>query len=166
LIFDIFHYYSSQNKSFNVLIYEDSNSIKAKIDLAKSYNFGGISLWSLHNLPDYNDSRGNKFHLNGWETILEEMNSYDILPTNASEYISFTDDIVEQAIREKLMKPSGSISAWEMQHIYRLKLPMGVKSLNDIKMLTNLNPKTNFNQSVKFILHMKNGVIIEVKRDL
>lgn len=131
-------YYNSSDKSFNVLIYEDSNSIRAKIDLAKAYNIGGISLWSLYNLPDYNDSLGKEYHLDGWETILKEMKSYNTQPSKASEYVNFTDNIVEQAIREKLGKPSGKISAWELQNIYRLKLPKGVRNLTDIKMLTNL----------------------------
>lgn len=131
-------YYNSSDKTYNVLIYEDSNSISAKIDLAKDYNIGGISLWSLYNLPDYNDSLGKKFHLDGWETILKKMNSYDTLPSKASEYVTFTDDVVEQAIREKLGKQSGKISLWDIQNIYRLKLPKGVKSIKDIKLLTNL----------------------------
>jgi internalin A len=131
-------YYNSSDNSFNVLIYEDSNSISAKIDLAQSYNLGGISLWSLYNLPDYNDSTGEKYHLDVWETILKKINSYDTLPSKANEYVSFTDGIVEQAIREKLGKPSGKISVWEMQNICRLKLPKGVISLKDIKLLTNL----------------------------
>ncbi|HWT75534.1 MAG TPA: leucine-rich repeat domain-containing protein [Mobilitalea sp.] len=131
-------YYNSSDQTWNVIIYEDSTSISAKIELVKAYKLGGISLWSLANLPDYNDSAGQKFHLDGWATIISEMDSYDTLPSESSEYVSFTDGAVEQAIREKLGKPSGNISVWEMQSIYRLKLSEGVKSLENLKMLTNL----------------------------
>jgi internalin A len=131
-------YYNKSDQSCNVIIYEDSNSISAKIELAKFYKLGGISLWSLANLPDYNDSLGMKFHLNGWETIISEMKDYDTLPSGSGKYISFTDAVVEQAIREKLGKTSGKVSDWELKNIYRLKLPTGVKSLKDLRRLTNL----------------------------
>lgn len=131
-------YYNKADKSYNVIIYEDSNSISAKIDLARTYNLGGISLWSLSNLPDYNDTTGKKFYLNGWDTIISKMISYDKLPTGSSKYVSFTDATVEKAIREKLGKASGKISTYELQNIYRLKLSTGVKSLKDLSKLTNL----------------------------
>lgn len=131
-------YYNTSDKSWNVMIYEDSTSISAKIELAKAYGLGGISLWSLANLPDYNDSTGLKFHLNGWNTIISEMNSYDTLPPESSKYVSFSDKAIEKAVREKLGKASGKLSLSEIQSIYRLKLPQGVKSLKDISRLTNL----------------------------
>lgn len=131
-------YYNLSDKSWNVIIYEDSNSIGAKIDLAKNYKLGGISLWSLSNLPDYNDATGKKFHLNGWDTVISKMNAYDTLPSGSGKYVSFTDTLVEQAIREKLGKETGKISTFELQSIYRLKLPVGVKSLKDLYKLTNL----------------------------
>lgn len=131
-------YYNQGNKSFNFIIYEDSTSIGAKIDLAKSYHLGGISLWSLSNLPDYNDATGKKFHLNGWDTIITKMSTYDKLPAGSNKYVSFADVTVEKAIREKLGKTSGKISTYELQNIYRLKLPTGVKSLKDLSKLPNL----------------------------
>lgn len=132
------HYYNTSDKSWNFILYEDSNSISAKIDLAKTYGLGGISLWSLANLPDYSDSVGKKYHLDGWETILSKMASYDKLPSGSKEYISFTDQQVEQAVREKLGKASGKITKADIQSIYRLKLSEGTKSLKDLTKLTNL----------------------------
>ncbi|WP_312369608.1 leucine-rich repeat domain-containing protein [Lachnoclostridium sp.] len=131
-------YFNSSNKTWNVIIYEDTSSIRAKIALAKSYKLGGISLWSLANIPDYNDTNGKKYHLNAWNTIITEMNSYDKLPAESSKYISFADPFVEKAVREKLGKVSGKISEEELYGIYRLKLPKGVKSLKDLSKLTNL----------------------------
>ncbi|SHO51895.1 leucine-rich repeat domain-containing protein [Anaerocolumna xylanovorans] len=131
-------YYNSSDKSWNVMIYEDSTSISAKIEMAKTYGLGGISLWSLSNMPDYTDSLGKKFHLNGWTTIIAKMNSYDTLPAASSKYVSFSDSAIEKAVREKLGKTSGKISLQEVQSIYRLKLPKGVKSLKNLSYLTNL----------------------------
>ena len=131
-------YYNSSDKSWNVILYEDSTSIRAKIELAKSYKLGGVSLWSLGNIPDYNDTTGKKYHLNAWDTIITEMKTYDTLPTESSKYITFTDDVVEQAVRKKLGKVLGKVTAEELRSIYRLKLPKGVKSLKDISKLTNL----------------------------
>ena len=131
-------YYNSSDRSWNVILYEDSTSINAKIELAKDYQLGGISLWSLANIPDYNDKTGKKFHLNGWSTIISKMNSYDTLSPDSNKYISFTDTKVEQAVREKLGKDTGNISVKELLSIYRLKLPQGVKSLKDITAIENL----------------------------
>ncbi|MBE5966439.1 MAG: hypothetical protein E7255_05665, partial [Lachnospiraceae bacterium] len=131
-------YYNTSDKSWNIILYEDSSSIKAKIELAKSYGLGGISLWSLANVPDYTDSKGVKYHLDVWTTIVDEMKAYDKLPAEASKYVKFVDAAVEQAVREKLGKKTGKITAMEAQSIYRLKLLPGVKSLVDLKYLTNL----------------------------
>lgn len=129
-------YYNSGDKSWNVILYEDSNSITAKIELAKVYGLGGISLWSLANVPDYNDANGVKYHLNGWSTILDQMKAYAIMPEGFSEKVSFKDAYVKQAVQDKLGKTV--ITKYDLQSIYRLKLPQGVKSLTDLKYLTNL----------------------------
>jgi internalin A len=131
-------YFNTSDQSWNIILYEDSNSISAKIELAKTYGFGGISLWSLANVPDYTDTKGMKYHLNGWTTIIDEMNSYEEQPAGSKEYVTFTDKAVEQAVREKLGKASGKLSKADVQSIYRLKLSKGVKSLKDLKYLTNL----------------------------
>lgn len=129
-------YYNVGDQSWNIILYEDSNSITSKINLAKLYGLGGISLWSLYNVPDYNDANGLKYHLNGWATILNQMQSYQELPKGSSDIVSFQDTMVAQAVKEKLGK--SVITEYDLLGIYRLKLPLGVKSLTDLKKLTNL----------------------------
>ncbi|MDF2543049.1 MAG: leucine-rich repeat protein [Herbinix sp.] len=131
-------YFNSSDKSWNIILYEDSNSIRAKIDLAKSYGLGGISLWSLANVPDYTDTKGLKYHLDGWSTIVDEMKTYHEKVDGSSVYVSFKDVTVEKAVRDKLGKVVGKITVFDLQGIYRLKLPQGVKSLVDLKYLSNL----------------------------
>ncbi len=130
-------YYNSSDQSFNVILYEDSNSIDAKIQAAKEFGLGGISLWSLANVPDYTDAKGKEYHLDGWTTLLDRMSSFD-QPTETGQSIHFSDASVEKAVREKLYKPTGKITTTEVKDIYRLKLTAGVKSLKDLKYLTNL----------------------------
>ncbi len=129
-------YFNSSDQSWNIILYEDSNSIRAKIELAKAYGLGGISLWSLANVPDYTDTKGKEFYLDGWTTILDQMSGYADQPKK--QYVSISDAGVEQAVRNKLGKASGKLTAAELQTIYRLKLPKGVKSLQDLKNLPNL----------------------------
>ncbi len=131
-------YYNSSDKSWNVILYEDSNSIKAKVEIAKTYGLGGISIWSLANVPDYTDAKGKEYHLDGWSTLLEQMAVFGEPVEGESQYISFTDSGIEQAVREKLGKSSGKLTLAEVGGIYRLKLPQGVKSLKDLKHLKNL----------------------------
>ncbi len=131
-------YFNSSDKSWNIILYEDSNSIRSKIDLAKSYGLSGISLWSLANVSDYNDSKGMKYHLDGWSTIIDEMNTYEEQPEENSEVVVFSDALVEQAVKDKLGITTDRIKVSDLQEVYRLKLPIGVKSLIDLKFLTNL----------------------------
>lgn len=131
-------YYNSSDQSWNVILYEGSKALSAKIELAKIYGLGGISLWSLSNVPNYTDSKGVKYQLDGWTTILEEMDTFEELAPEYSEAIEFTDSVIEQAVRNKLRKPSGEITEFDLQRIYRLKLPKGVKSLEDLQHLKNL----------------------------
>jgi internalin A len=131
-------YYNSNDQTWNVILYEDETSISAKIELAKAFHLGGISLWSLGNVPDYSDVTGQKYHLDGWDTIILKMDTYDTLPVGSSKYVTFTDKAVEQAVRTKLNKVSGKISVAEIQSIYRLQLTNGVKSLKDMSKFTNL----------------------------
>jgi internalin A len=131
-------YFNSADKSWNIILYEDSSSILSKMKLAKNYGLGGISLWSLANVPDYTDANGLKYHLNGWSSIVKEMSTFGEPSANNSQTVKFTDSAVERAVRDKLMKPTGKITVSDAQSIYRLKLPLGAKSLKDLKYLTNL----------------------------
>ncbi len=131
-------YINTLNQTYNIILYEDSNSIDAKINLAKSYQLGGISLWGLSNVPDYNNEIGEKYGLDGWKTILNAMEEFTSLPAKANTYVTFSDKAIESAIRQKLGKPSGKITEFELGSIYRLKLGQGVKSLADLKKLKYL----------------------------
>jgi internalin A len=131
-------YFNSSDQSWNVIIYEDSNSIASKIRLSKEYGLGGISLWSIGNVPDYNDDSGIKYHLDGWSTILSEMSYFDTLSAEQTQTVTFTDAAVEQAVRVELGNKTGSLTTADMKSIYRLKLPAGTKSLSDLEKLTNL----------------------------
>lgn len=149
-------FYNKSDKSWNVVLYEDSNSLLAKINLAKGYGLGGISIWSLYNVPDYNDSTGKKYYLDGWTTILEEMRNFHILTADSNKNVSFTDIAVEQAVRDKLGKVSGDITKRDVLDIYRLKLPNGVKSLKDLSQFENLEYLDASNLSLKDITPIKN----------
>ena len=125
-------YFNNQDYSWNVILYEDSNSIAAKIDLVQSMGMGGISVWSLSNVPDYNDPKGLEFHLDDWDTIISKMNTEPIT------YITFTDPGIEQAVREKLDIMDDGITQEDLNEITSLTLSEGVESLDDLTMLVNL----------------------------
>lgn len=131
-------YYNSKDKTWNVILYEDSSSIAAKLDLAKSSGLGGISIWSFGNMPDYNDDIGKRYQLDGWSAILAGLSEPYTKSSDSNTIIHFSDKTIEQAVREKLGKLTGNISKTDAKSIYRLYLPSGVKSLSDLKNLTNL----------------------------
>jgi internalin A len=131
-------YYNNYENTWNVILYEDSNSIRAKVELARAYGLGGISVWSLANVPDYTDTKGKEFHLDGWTTLLEQMSVYLKPLVGTKQTVSFTDAGVEQAIRDKLGKPTGKLTMADINSIYRLKLPEGTVSLKDLKHMKNL----------------------------
>ncbi len=72
----------SENQIRNIIWYEDERSIQAKIDLAKLFNTGGISVWRLGTIPNFNNAESNsdnidllddsiEIQLNIWQQILE-----------------------------------------------------------------------------------------------
>lgn len=63
-------YYNSSDGTDNIIWYEDTRSINAKIQLAKLFGINGISLWRLGNIPDFEDTAGNEIHLDVWQTII------------------------------------------------------------------------------------------------
>ncbi|MBF8983934.1 hypothetical protein IZY60_10320 [Lutibacter sp. B2] len=60
--------YYLDHGTYNTIWYEDSRSIKAKIDILKENGFEGLSIWRLGNIPD-----GEQFYLNVWEEIKSEL---------------------------------------------------------------------------------------------
>lgn len=131
-------YFNTNEKTWNIILYEDSNSIAAKIQLAKAYGLGGISIWSLGNIPDYSDPKGREFHLDGWDTIISKVKEPYEPAAVDSRIVKFSDPVVEAAVRGKLYKPAGDITLADIKSIYRLTLPSGVKSLNDLQDFASL----------------------------
>lgn len=61
-------FYNSVDETHNVLWYEDSRSVNAKIRLANLFGISGISLWRLGNIPDYSEH----IHLDVWTQIINQ----------------------------------------------------------------------------------------------
>ncbi|HHW31618.1 MAG TPA: hypothetical protein GXX20_08100 [Clostridiaceae bacterium] len=63
-------FYDSQDETDNVLWYEDSRSVQAKIDLARMFGIKGLSLWRLGNIPNYGENGTIEIYLDVWQQIL------------------------------------------------------------------------------------------------
>lgn len=131
----VMQYFNTSNNTQNICLYENSKSVKAKIDISKQYDIGGISLWSLSNIPDYTDKAAKNFGLDVWDTIIKSLPATSQV---SQTKVTFTDKVVEKAVRGKISKPSGTLYKSDLAKVYRLKIPAGYKTLNDLKMLTNL----------------------------
>lgn len=150
----VLQFFNVVDKTYNVVLYENSKSIKAKIDLIKEYGLGGISLWSLANVPDYTDKTSKAYGLDVWDSIIGSLPVKASATTGAK--VSFTDKVVEAAVRKQLMKPTGSIYSNELSRVYRLAVPNGVKSLADVKRLTNLEYLDISNAKITSIYNLSN----------
>lgn len=60
-------FFNGEDETDNVLWYEDSRSIAAKIELAQLFGINGVSLWRLGTIPDYHES----VFLDVWQQILK-----------------------------------------------------------------------------------------------
>ncbi|PYG87999.1 internalin A [Ruminiclostridium sufflavum DSM 19573] len=129
-------YMNISDKTYNILLYENSRSIKAKIDMVKQYGLGGISLWSLSNVPDYSDKTAKAYGLDVWSSIL---NSLEISSAATKETaFAFKDKVIENAVKKQLLKTSGTVCKSDLGKVYRLAVPAGVKTLVDLKQLSSL----------------------------
>ncbi len=156
----VLQFFNVVDKTYNVALYENSKSIKAKIDLTKEYGLGGISLWSLANVPDYTDKTSKTYGLDVWDSIVGSLTVK--APTSSGAKVSFTDKVVEAAVRKQLMKPTGSIYSNELNRVYRLAVPNGVKSLVDVKKLTNLEYLDISNAKITSIYNLGNLMNLRV----
>jgi len=66
-------YYNNSDGTDNIIWYEDTRSVNAKIKLAKLFGINGISLWRLGNIPDFEDLSGSNAYLNVWQAIKWQM---------------------------------------------------------------------------------------------
>ncbi len=57
----------------SVVWYENTESVMAKINLAKLFGIQGISLWRLGQIPDYLPEDGRELGMDVWQNILNEM---------------------------------------------------------------------------------------------
>jgi internalin A len=131
-----FQYFNTTGGTWNVCIYENSRSVKAKMDMAKQYGVGGISLWCLSNVPDYTDTTSKAYGLDVWDNIIK---SLPITTSNATQTkVTFADKVVEKEIRARINKTTGTVYKSDLLKVYRLTIPAGYKTLSDLKQLTNL----------------------------
>lgn len=66
-------YYNSSDGTDNIIWYEDSRGVQAKLQLAKMFGINGVSLWRLGNIPDFEESEGKIINLDIWQTIRKQM---------------------------------------------------------------------------------------------
>ncbi len=162
----VLQFYDEVDRTYNIAIYEDSRSVKAKVDLVKEYGLGGISLWSLANVPDFDDKTSKAYGLDVWSNIIAA------LPVKAGAATGtkavFSDKVVETAVRKQLMKPAGTIYSNELLKVYRLAIPAGVKSLVDLKKLPNLEYLDVSNarlSSISSVSSLKNLRVLYLQRN-
>lgn len=66
-------FYNTSDGTENIIWFENSRSVNAKIKLARMFGIKGISLWRLGNIPSYDDTESIEMNLNVWQTIMECM---------------------------------------------------------------------------------------------
>lgn len=66
-------FYNTSDGTENIIWFENSRSVNAKIKLARMFGIKGISLWRLGNIPSYDDTESIEMNLNVWQTIIECM---------------------------------------------------------------------------------------------
>lgn len=64
-------FYDSKDDTQNIIWYEDSRSIKAKMKLMKMFGIKEVSLWRLGNIPNCEDIGSKKIYLDIWQQILD-----------------------------------------------------------------------------------------------
>jgi internalin A len=159
-------YFNRTNNTQNIIIYENSKSIKSKMDLVKKYGLGGISLWSLGNVPDYADTTAKVYGLDVWSSILSSLS----LSTNAvsETKVTFVDKVVETAVRKRISKTTGTIYKSDLSKVYRLGIPVGVKTLVDLKQLTNLeylDLNSTVTTNISVLNYLKNLRVLYLQRN-
>ncbi len=159
-------FYNVVDQTYNVALYENSRSIKAKLELVKEYGLGGVSLWSLANVPDYTDKVSKTYGLDVWDSIMASLPIKAAAATGTK--VTFTDKVVETAVRKQLMKPTGTIYSNDLAKVYRLAVPVGVKSLVDLKKLTNLEYLDMANTKITnigYLSNLKNLRVLYLQRN-
>ena len=167
----VIEYENVADSTHNVILFENTKSMSAKINTAKEYGLGGISIWSLGNVPDYTDKAYSQYGLNVWNGILASVSSATPTSTTTSAAktkITFEDKGVEASIRARIGKPTGTVYKSDIEKIYRLKVTRVDKTLNDLKKLPNLEYLDLSNTKVKYITplsSLKNLRVLYLQRN-
>ncbi|SCY65260.1 S-layer homology domain-containing protein [Alkaliphilus peptidifermentans] len=66
-------FFNDVDETTNIVWYEDSRSITAKIKIAKLFGIQGLSFWRLGNIPDYSEPEDKNIYLDVWNTVLERI---------------------------------------------------------------------------------------------
>lgn len=160
-------YYHSGDKTMNIILYEDSNSMAAKINMAKNYGIGGVSVWSLGNIADDQDEKGKQYHLDVWGSILHYVKATSS-DSKGSAPVTFIDQAVESAVRNRIGKSEGKLYKSDVEGIYRFSLPKEAKRFDDLKHLTNLeylDAKQADISSIKFLSSLTNLRVLYLQRN-
>ena len=64
-------FYEIKDDTQNIIWYEDSRSIKAKMKLMKMFGIKEVSLWRLGNIPNYENIGSKKIYLDIWQQIID-----------------------------------------------------------------------------------------------
>lgn len=64
-------FYNGEDQTDNIIWYEDSRSINAKLNLIKMFGLKGVSIWRLGNIPDFKDTGSKKIYLDVWDQLFD-----------------------------------------------------------------------------------------------
>lgn len=67
------NYFNNEDGTTNIIWYEDSRSVLAKIKMAKMFGVDGISVWRLGIIPDFNEPLDQNIYLDVWEQIINSV---------------------------------------------------------------------------------------------
>lgn len=65
-------FFDNKDQTNNIIWYEDSRSVNAKIKLAKMFGINGISIWRLGNIPAFEDTLPDKSYMDVWQQIMKQ----------------------------------------------------------------------------------------------
>lgn len=66
----------------NIIWYENSKSVSAKMKLAEYFGIQGISIWRLGLIPDLDDETGITYGLDVWQNILSEISQDNVVQSS------------------------------------------------------------------------------------
>ncbi|QZY54008.1 glycosyl hydrolase family 18 protein [Crassaminicella profunda] len=67
-----FNYYDEAKAIENIVWYEDTRSVLAKINLGKLFDIKNISIWRLGTIPSYSETDNEFMYLDTWQKIISQ----------------------------------------------------------------------------------------------